>query len=482
MYADDQDRLVTTLVTMLPSPPYDTYSDFSYGHGPLSTMQSIKYTMPSASRYDMTPYDDYGYSRHFSQPGVAFSSARTFSHSEGQSNSSSHKLVPAQRSSHSHGLAGVPVLPPLQVPDRSINEYQQHTRPVRAPTETHQQPKEEKVGGVAVHLDYSMDEMVDFVSEMAQGMYGTYTSKICLADIDMTRSVMNSKIAIHPDFRRYVNQVLTSTRLPSSTILLGLHYLTVRMTLLSARGKYTYGGGDVYNMLTTALLLGSKFLDDNTFQNRSWSDVSNISVKKLNALECDWLQDINWDMHFDPSDAKGFALWRRRWQTFQGLTSGKNVDSLAETMKRASLDNSFQRRQQTTFQPLSGNAQYITNYPEAGPAGYYHEHSAHWQAPRYDQWAPIRSGSEYSPSSASETEPNTPNYAMPHGIDHGALPSTYPSLKMPPSLHILPSNAPAQGYFAAQYNQHGTYCICAYCTSYCDRYATNYAFDQTVAG
>lgn len=470
---------------MLSSPICDRYPEASYNtRGPPLTMQSFDYMMPPASHYDVTPYEDYGYSRQLSHPGLAYPSMRTAYHPEGHSCPSAHKLVAVQSSSNPHGVASVPVLPPSQVSDRSTDEGQQLARLTCAPAIAQQQPKEEKVGGVAAHLDYKMDEMVDFVSEMAQGMYGIYASKICLADIDMTRSVLNSKNPVHPDFRRYVNQVLTSTRLPSSTILLGLHYLTVRMTILSARGTYTYGGGDVYNMLTTALLLGSKFLDDNTFQNRSWSDVSNISVKKLNALECDWLKDINWNMHFDPSDNKGFALWRRRWQSFQGVASGNKVDVLAETMKKTSIDNSFQR-QHTAFQPVPSNPHYFVNYPEVDATGHYFERSSHWQTPRYDQWAPVRPRSEYSPSSAPETGPNTPDYAMPNAFGWGALPMAYPSLKRPPPLHILPSNTPAQAYPTFQHSQyvgHGNFCSCTYCTPHCDRYSTSYAFDQAVVG
>lgn len=470
---------------MLPTPPYDAYSEALYSHGSIPTIHPLRYGVPSASRIDMPRYDDYGYSRQLSQPDSTFPTTRAVYHPKAQPHLSANKLAQGQGSSNTYNVAGPPVLPPIQVPARSLDDFQQTTRPDRAPTGAQSQSKEEKVGGVAAHLDYRMEEMVDFVSEMAQGMYGIYASKLCLADIDMTRSVMNSNISVHPDFRRYVNQVLTSTRLPSSTILLGLHYLTVRMTMLSARGKYTYGGGDVYNMLTTALLLGSKFLDDNTFQNRSWSDVSNIPVKKLNMLESEWLQEIKWDMHFDPSDSKGFALWRRRWHTFHAATPRSNIDSLSETLKRTSIDNSFQR-QQNTFQPLSSNTRYVPNYSESSAAGHYFDRSTQWQAPRYDQWASVRSGSEYSPPSAPETGPNTPDYAMTNGFAYGGLPPPmHPSLKMPPPLHILPSNAPAHGYSTPQYNQyvgHGSSCICTYCMPHYDRYSTNYAYDQAVVG
>ena len=469
---------------MLPTPPYDAYSKNSYGHGSLLAMQSLTFP-PPPNGYEIARLDDYGYPGQYPQLTEATVIPQAAYRSDSHTYTSSTKVVQPHSSSIAYGLATVPALPPIRAPDRSMDEHPQQPRSKRAPAMPKQQPKEDKIGGVAAHLDYKMDEMVSFVSEMAQGMYAIFASKICLADIDMTRSVVDSKTSIHPEFRRYVSQVLTSTRLPSSTILLGLHYLAVRMTMLSARGDHSYGGGDVYNLLTTALLLGSKFLDDNTFQNRSWSDVSNISVKKLNAFESEWLLDIKWDMHFDPSDPKGFALWRRRWQTFRDAPQCKNIDFLVETMKKTSIDSSFQQ-QQNTFQSVASVNHNGSHYSEASTVGHYSERSTpQWHPRRYDQWASIRSDSEYSPPSASGTEPNTPDYAMSNGYGYGTLPPIYPLLKMPAPLHIVPSNAPAHGYLTPQYNQyagHGNYCGCSYCMPHSDRYSINFAFDQAVAG
>ncbi|KAL8843295.1 MAG: hypothetical protein Q9170_000153 [Blastenia crenularia] len=211
-------------------------------------------------------------------------------------------------------LSTVPILTPIHVPDRDPDEAHRLQISLAAPAPP---IKEEKAtGGVAAHLDYEMDDMADFVAETTQGMYDLYESRICLADIDILRSV-NPKAAVAPAFRKYVLQVLSSTRLPSSTILLGLHYLATRMNMLSSGGHYPSGKGQVYRLLITALLLGSKFLDDNTFQNRSWSEVSNISVSKLNVLEIEWLVAIGWNLHVDPEDSQGFILWRLHWQRWK---------------------------------------------------------------------------------------------------------------------------------------------------------------------
>ncbi|KAI2769945.1 hypothetical protein DTO012A8_5081 [Penicillium roqueforti] len=170
----------------------------------------------------------------------------------------------------------------VQLPPMDATMPPHYRRQEAAPMQQQlEQPrKEEKAtGGVAAHLDYEMDRMSDFVAEMAQGIIYPGSS-------------------VPPQFRKYVFQILSSTRLPSSTILLGLFYLASRMRLVSAKRAFTKAdSSQVYRMLTVALLLGSKFLDDNTFQNKSWAEVSNIPVAELNHMELEWLFAFDWKIH-----------------------------------------------------------------------------------------------------------------------------------------------------------------------------------------
>ena len=174
---------------------------------------------------------------------------------------------------------------------------------------------DETVGGVVAHLDYNLDTMVNFVSNMAQGMHSIFKTRICLADIDISRSVVHSRTA-STALRKFVLQVLSSTRLPSSTVLLGLLYLSKRLAILSRKGDYTAGEVDVNSILVVALILSSKFMDDNTFQNKSWSEVSGLRLERLNRTEFLWLSDIKWDLHVDLDDPDGFNLWWQHWTGF----------------------------------------------------------------------------------------------------------------------------------------------------------------------
>ena len=362
-----------------------------------------------------------------------------------------------------------PILPPIRVQD----QHELTTQFAHAHPEPKQ--KEEKAtGGVAAHLDYDMDMMAAFVAEMAQSMYATFTSNLCLADIDIARSVTQSNKPSQ-QFRKYVSQILSSTRLPSSTIMLGLFYLASRMKLVSKRGDDTSSSGTVYRMLTTSLLLGSKFLDDNTFQNRSWAEVSSIPVRELNIMELQWLEGFNWCIHGPMYDEnEGFFVWIDHWKDYEMKAKSLRTK---EQHKLTPIDTTGYYRSQST-QPN------VLLSPE-GPI-----------PPRYQQssqfdWSGIAPYiSEYSPPSAPHSGPATPDY---YGDwSHGqAAPPTYSrnswnpnsvtsayniQRSQPPSYHHTPAH---QNY--AQY--HGSSCGCTLCAKQSEYYFQQHAHNmQTVVG
>lgn len=254
--------------------------------------------------------------------------------------------------------ASAPILPPLRAQERMAieDEYrlrmqqEQRSQVAQQQHATATQKEDKATGGVSAKLDYDMERMTKFVAESASGMYALHLSPICLADIDICRSIQPS-VPIQPSFRKWVSQVLSATRLPSATILLSLHYLTVRLRdYPPAPAASSSAENHIYRLLAVALILGSKFLDDNTFINRSWSDVTGIRVSELNALEMDWLALIAFDLHCDPNDPSGLASWLRAWNDY---------DAHAVTRSRASrlspLDTNVQRHSprasRSPFQP-----------------------------------------------------------------------------------------------------------------------------------
>lgn len=440
------------------SPPdyYGHFQDDGYASGSLSVLEqrSTSQRTPS-SAYDMRscglngnadgyiPYQPAHIARapYCSDPLSQASSAYT---TTATLQAGATQYVTAAKSQHY----------PYPAPDRKTKDLDQKTQP--KVTAAVSKSKDDRVGGVAAHLDYDMDEMVDFVSEKAQRMYEFLASRICLADIDMTRSVLSSKSPPHQDFRKYVSVVLSSTRLPSSTILLGLLYLSNRVILLSRKGQYPQGARDVYSLLTISLVLGSKFLDDNTFQNRSWSEVSGMSVSELNYLEIQWLLDIKWDLHVDQRDPEGFQLWHGLWEQ----SKRRRFDlSVAETLRQSNMQDQIRQRQQQLrmMQQLPPLETHLLHSEanlgrQSQFASYAH---GPWNTPQSVAWRLPQQQDNYSPPSAPETGPTTPDaYGLLNSFSYAPQP-LQPAFKLPAAVRTLPSNVPTSGYVSPYFHHSG---------------------------
>lgn len=371
--------------------------------------------------------------------------------------------VPSQHTFNS--LTAAPILPPIRHQDDIADSMPPQFHVNNAPTQAETKRKEEKAtGGVALHLDYDMDVMANFVSEMSQGMYELYTSGIRVADIDLMRSV-NPGVVVNPQYRKYVMQILSSTRLPSSTIMLGLFYMAERMKILSNIGLENRISGTVYRMLTTGLLLGSKFLDDNTFQNRSWAEVSSIPVADLNKMELEWLFGFGWTIHGPMyHKGEGFFMWREHWLDYEDRHKRANVK---EALKLTPINTNISRTHSVKQPMLS---------PE-GPIPAQYQPSTHLDG----HWRRSLLG-DYSPPSAPHSGPTSPDYyntgsgyyqQPPPPYSHSSWASAAASVmaaprSQPPSYHHPPAYMPNYSHWTS----HGVGCGCSSCasTSYHDSY------------
>lgn len=351
--------------------------------------------------------------------------------------------------SYQYTQTAAPILPPIRVAD-AVDHYGYAHQEVK--------PKEEKpTGGVAQHLDYEMDLMSSFVAEMAHKLVAPSTDP-------------------SSQFRKYVSQILSSTRLPSSTIMLGLFYLSARMKIVTELGHDVSSSGTVYRMLTTCLLLGSKFLDDNTFQNRSWAEVSSIPVQELNIMELDWLQGFNWEIHhlmYDEDD--GFFVWIDHWHAYEKRAK---VAKAKELQQLAPIETNLRRNNSVQHPALMS--------PE-GPIPPQYQ-----QGPQYDtQWArPYMS--EYSPPSAPHSGPATPEY-YPNQWTYSQTPSysrhawnsgpAYTAQQSQLSAFQQTPTYQPFNYAQSAWAGHGPNCGCTLCAKHSEYYFTHPGYGmQTVVG
>jgi hypothetical protein len=353
-----------------------------------------------------------------------------------------------------------PILPPMRtqvgqsIVDSSLQQQQQRAQELQRVSQ--QPPKEEKpVGGVSAKLDYEMEMMTDFVCEMAL-------------------QLITPGRLMPPSFRKWVHQVLCATRLPSATILLSMFYLSSRMPMIAAQPKTD---SHLFRLLTIALVLGSKFLDDNTFINRSWSEVSGIPVTDLNHLETEWLVAIDFKLHRDPAEQQGWTSWSDHWKDYQSHAAARTNRS----SKLSPIDTSVQRQRSVNQNkplpplpmPQNFNPPPYDFTPKSAQPSYNSSASSYVQ---YDPW---RSANDHSPASAPTTGPTTPEYygasgawAPVEGYSRRTM-FGFPPLSQPaaqpqqqhqstnygPSAYSSQYNAPAW----KNHNSHGVGCSCMYC-------------------
>ncbi|ORY93555.1 cyclin-domain-containing protein [Syncephalastrum racemosum] len=110
----------------------------------------------------------------------------------------------------------------------------------------------------------------------------------------------------NPAFKKFCLQLLTATQLTQHAVYLALKYFA---DLLRDNPTVEGDEGTEYRLFTVSLILANKFLDDSTFTNKTWSDVSGIPVVALNAMEVEFLTALGYRLHVSGAEYEG---WRQR--------------------------------------------------------------------------------------------------------------------------------------------------------------------------
>lgn len=115
-------------------------------------------------------------------------------------------------------------------------------------------------------------------------------------------------------FRKWVTTVLSTTQVTQNVILLALMFI-YRLKRLNpgVKGKL----GSEFRLLTVALMLGNKFLDDNTYTNKTWAEVSGISVQEIHIMEVEFLSNMRYTLYVSDKEWKEWHVKLGRfWHHF----------------------------------------------------------------------------------------------------------------------------------------------------------------------
>ncbi|WBW73317.1 cyclin-like protein involved in autophagy Clg1 [Schizosaccharomyces osmophilus] len=177
-------------------------------------------------------------------------------------------------------------------------------------------------GGVSANLDYKMDQMVEYLSIMTCKLYARFLNNARM------HSLATSLPNLVFSFRKFVLQVLTSTRLPRASCLLALSYISDRLDAASQSSEFLNQWTketpffQICALLTSALILANKYLDDNTFTNQSWSQVTGFRTQLLNKFEQDWLVSMSWNLNPGSRGHKAWEWWSASYALFTSSNNG----------------------------------------------------------------------------------------------------------------------------------------------------------------
>ncbi|KAF9424169.1 hypothetical protein BGZ76_003548 [Entomortierella beljakovae] len=123
-----------------------------------------------------------------------------------------------------------------------------------------------------------------------------------------------------PAFRKFCLKVLSATQLSSSVILLSLKYI---QKLLKNNPSIHGQQGSEFRLFTVSLMLANKFLDDNTFTNKTWSEVTGISVQEINVMEMEFLNQVQFSLFVSEAEYLDWLHSLETWLKQQGQGQGQ---------------------------------------------------------------------------------------------------------------------------------------------------------------
>ncbi|KAI0805332.1 hypothetical protein GGR55DRAFT_656386 [Xylaria sp. FL0064] len=94
-------------------------------------------------------------------------------------------------------------------------------------------------------------------------------------------------------YKKWVHSILSTTQVTQNVVLLALLFV---YRLKKTNPRVHGNPGSEYRLLTVALMLGNKFLDDNTYTNKTWAEVSGISVKEIHVMEVEFLSNMRYGL------------------------------------------------------------------------------------------------------------------------------------------------------------------------------------------
>ncbi|KAJ5050601.1 uncharacterized protein L3040_002477 [Drepanopeziza brunnea f. sp. 'multigermtubi'] len=231
-------------------------------------------------------------------------------------------------------------------------------------------------------------------------------------------------------FRRWVSTILSTTQVTDNVILLALLFI---YRLKTSNPAVKGNSGSEYRLLTVALMLGNKFLDDNTYTNKTWAEVSGISVGEIHVMEVEFLSNMRYSLL---ASTEQWAEWQGKLRNIRNYcTKAAEPPVLVSPPGMSSLRPNF------PSPPLSQGSPPTHSYiPPAAPFGNGQQWPAGKALPPISSPLSNRPDLEHRGHSRKRTsdreaeEPVAKRITRPHVISGQYNPTCNPAAQSIPSL------------------------------------------------
>ncbi|KAJ5582228.1 hypothetical protein N7535_000848 [Penicillium sp. DV-2018c] len=241
------------------------------------------------------PHDMAGVTTYNAMPPIAYGGnpnghAHHYAHSRPQFDSTSSSMMSAMKhQSHAVPTKEAPAMEPTAQKKSTAGESQ-----LRVPSS----------------INNSKGSLAEFAAQMTCLFWFEKTAKLqAIEDGQYAVPSLVPEAIPTVGFQKWVATILATTQVSQNVILLALLFIyRLKKFNSGVKGKK----GSEFRLMTVALMLGNKFLDDNTYTNKTWAEVSGIAVHEIHIMEVEFLSNIRYDLFSTEAE------WSR-WQTKLGL-------------------------------------------------------------------------------------------------------------------------------------------------------------------
>lgn len=115
-------------------------------------------------------------------------------------------------------------------------------------------------------------------------------------------------------FKQFVISVITQTQLPPTDVSLALLYIfrLKHRSLVAIQAS----ANSEYRVFSVALILANKFLDDNTYTNKTWSEITHLPLREISQMEIEFLDNMNHSLLVSQQE---WAAWQGQLKTWLNI-------------------------------------------------------------------------------------------------------------------------------------------------------------------